>query len=161
MRDGVIMQVADPLTLYRSPEHLFVAGFIGSPPMNLLTGHVVRRGPGLFFVEEPESGALTFLLPGRLEKLADRYVGRKIVLGVRPEHLSPTRSETGHLPVIFIVELAEPMGAESIIYLKTGRRSLVARVFGERLYQTGDQLEIYVNLEKAHLFDAETEGIIA
>jgi ABC-type sugar transport system ATPase subunit len=54
MRDGLIMQVADPLTLYRQPENLFVAGFIGSPPMNLLKGKVQRRDGGLFFVEVGE-----------------------------------------------------------------------------------------------------------
>src|SRR5580704_8119482 len=54
MRDGLIMQVADPLTLYRQPENLFVAGFIGSPPMNLLKGKVQRRAGGLFFIESAE-----------------------------------------------------------------------------------------------------------
>ena len=62
LRDGLIMQVADPLTLYRQPENLFVAGFIGSPPMNLLKGKVQRRDGGLFFVEAGEKNALTFPL---------------------------------------------------------------------------------------------------
>ena len=67
MRDGLIMQVADPLTLYRQPENLFVAGFIGSPPMNLLKGKVQKRDGGLFFVESAEKNGLTFPLKGRLE----------------------------------------------------------------------------------------------
>jgi multiple sugar transport system ATP-binding protein len=64
MRDGLIMQVADPLTLYRQPENLFVAGFIGSPPMNLLKGKIKWRDGGLFFVETGENNALTFPLKG-------------------------------------------------------------------------------------------------
>jgi len=88
MRDGLIMQVADPLTLYRQPENLFVAGFIGSPPMNLLKGKVQRRDGGLFFVETAEKNGLTFPLQGRLESLAGKYVDKDIVFGIRPEHLS-------------------------------------------------------------------------
>ena len=64
MRDGLIMQVADPLTLYRQPENLFVAGFIGSPPMNLLKGKVQRRDGGLFFVETAEKNGLVLPLKG-------------------------------------------------------------------------------------------------
>jgi ABC-type sugar transport system ATPase subunit len=59
MRDGLNMQVADPLTLYRQPENLFVAGFVGSPPMHLLKGKVQRRDDGLFFAEAGEKNALT------------------------------------------------------------------------------------------------------
>jgi multiple sugar transport system ATP-binding protein len=61
LRDGLIMQVADPLTLFRKAENLLVAGFIGSPPMNLLKGKVKRRDGGLFFVEAGEKNALTHL----------------------------------------------------------------------------------------------------
>lgn len=160
MRDGLIMQVADPLTLYRQPENLFVAGFIGSPPMNLLPGQVQCLDGGLVFVSEAESGALTIPLRGRLEKLARRHVDKKIVLGVRPEHLGATGSDATHVPVTLTVEIAEPMGAESIIYLKAGCRNLIARVFGEHLYRDGEKLTIHVNLEKVHLFDSETEKVI-
>jgi multiple sugar transport system ATP-binding protein len=59
--------------------------------------------------------------------------------------------------VTLTVELAEQMGAESIIYLKTGGRSLTARIFGEHHYQSGEKFTAHINLEKAHLFDAETE----
>ena len=70
MRDGLIMQVADPLTLYRQPENLFVAGFIGSPPMNLLKGKVQRRDGGLVFVESAEKNGITIPLKGRIEASA-------------------------------------------------------------------------------------------
>ena len=67
MRDGNIMQVADPLTLYRQPENIFVAGFIGSPPMNLLKGKVQKLDGGLSFVEDAQQNALTVPLRGKLE----------------------------------------------------------------------------------------------
>jgi multiple sugar transport system ATP-binding protein len=160
MRDGVIMQVADPLTLYRQPQNLFVAGFIGSPPMNLLTGRVQRQQGGLCFIENGGSGALTLPLQGRLEKLAGSRVDREVVLGVRPEHLSAAATDASHLLATFTIEFAEQMGAESIIYLKAGGRSLIARVYGEHLYKPGAQFTTHIQLEKAHLFDLETENRI-
>src|SRR6476661_5761469 len=78
MRDGLILQVADPLTLYRQPDNLFVAGFIGGPPMNLLKGKVQRRNGALFFTESAEKNALTFPLKGRLEGLAASYVEKEV-----------------------------------------------------------------------------------
>jgi multiple sugar transport system ATP-binding protein len=160
MHDGVIMQTADPLTLYRSPDNIFVAGFIGSPPMNLLTGAIERRETALVFVEAAESGALVIPLTGRFEKLAEKYLNRKIVFGIRPEHLANTGNDAAHLPITFTVEIAEPMGAESIIYLKAGSRHLIARIFGEHFPQPGESMQLYLNLEKAHLFDAETGNAI-
>ncbi len=156
MRDGVIMQVADPLTLYRQPQNLFVAGFIGSPPMNLLTGRVQRQADGLSFIEDGGAGALTIPLRGRLEKLAGSRVDQEVVFGVRPEHLSAAATDASHVPATFTVEFAEQMGAESIIYLKGGGRSLIARVQGEHLYRPGEKFTTHIHLEKAHLFNPET-----
>src|SRR5580658_7635472 len=99
MRDGLIMQVADPLTLYRQPENLFVAGFIGSPPMNLLKGKIQRREGGLFFVETAEKNGLVFPLKGKLETLASNYVDKDVVFGIRPEHLSDDIKEGAAAPI--------------------------------------------------------------
>src|SRR6202140_1765708 len=86
LRDGLIMQLADPLTLYLRPDNMFVASFIGSPPMNLLQGKVQRRDGGLFFVEAGDKNNLTFPLKGRLEPRASRYVDKDIVFETRPEN---------------------------------------------------------------------------
>src|ERR1700738_392404 len=88
MKDGAIMQVADPLTLYRKPENLFVAGFIGSPPMNLLRGKVTKQDSGMVFNETAEQNAISIPIRGLLEPLAARYLDKTIVLGVRPEHIT-------------------------------------------------------------------------
>jgi multiple sugar transport system ATP-binding protein len=160
MRDGNIMQVADPLTLYRQPDNLFVAGFIGSPPMNLLKGKVQRRDGGLFFVEAAEKNALSFPLQGRLESLANKYVDKDIVFGVRPEHLSDQVKDASHVPITSSVEIAEPMGSESLVYFKAGTGNLIARIHGEHLYHLGEQLTVQVNLDKVSLFDAATENVI-
>jgi multiple sugar transport system ATP-binding protein len=160
MRDGVIMQLADPLTLYRQPQNLFVAGFIGSPPMNLLSGRIQRQKDGLCFVENGGSGTLTIPLRGRLEKLAGSRVDREVVFGVRPEHLSAATADASHLSASFTVEFAEQMGAEAIIFLKGSGRSLIARVYGEHLYKPGETFTTQIQVEKAHLFDPVTENRI-
>jgi multiple sugar transport system ATP-binding protein len=160
MRDGLIMQVADPLTLYRQPENIFVAGFIGSPPMNLLKGNVEKLDGGLAFVEEAKEHALTIPLRGPLETLAAKYVGKPIVFGIRPEHLSDQVSDPDHVPITATIEISEPMGSESIVYFKSATGSLIARVPGEHIYHPGEQLTVQLNMEKVHLFDSQTESII-
>ncbi len=160
MRDGLIMQVADPLTLYRQPENLFVAGFIGSPPMNLLKGKVQRRDGGLFFVEIAEKNGLTFPLQGHLESLAGKYVDKDIVFGIRPEHLSDTIKEGSSAPIASTVEIAEPMGSESLVYLKAGSGNLIARIHGEHLYHLGEPVTVQLNMDKVNLFDSATENVI-
>jgi len=160
MRDGNIMQVADPLTLYRQPDNLFVAGFIGSPPMNLIKGKVQKRDGGLFFVETAEKNGLTIHLQGRLESLASKYVDKDIVFGVRPEHLSDQVKDSGHIPVTSTVEISEPMGSESLVYLKSGTGNMIARIHGEHLFHLGEQVTVQINLDKVSLFDAATENVI-
>jgi len=160
MRDGNIMQVADPLTLYRQPDNLFVAGFIGSPPMNLLKGKVQKRDGSLVFVEGAEKNGLTLPLQGRLETLANKYVDKDIVFGVRPEHLADQVKDSAHIPVVSTVEISEPMGSESLVYLKAGTGNMIARIHGEHLYHLGEQVTIQVNLDKVSLFDAATENVI-
>jgi multiple sugar transport system ATP-binding protein len=160
MRDGMVMQVADPLTLYRRPENLFVAGFIGSPPMNLLKGRVEKRDGRLFVVETDGRDSLTVPLGGRLEPLANRYVDKEVVFGIRPEHVTNERKDGSSLPVTLTVDIAEPMGSESLVYLKTGTGNLIARLQGEHLFEPGEQLTVQLHLDKVSLFDVETEKVI-
>jgi multiple sugar transport system ATP-binding protein len=160
MKDGVIMQVADPLTLYRKPENLFVAGFIGSPPMNLLRGKIEKRDTGLVFTETAEQNAISMAIKGPLEPLAARYVGKPIVLGVRPEHMTEENKNGTHIPVSSTVDIAEPMGSESLVYMKAGNGNFIAKIHGEYLFQMGQPLTVYVNLDKVLLFDADTEAVI-
>jgi multiple sugar transport system ATP-binding protein len=154
------MQLADPLTLYRKPENLFVAGFIGGPPMNLLKGKVQRRDGALFFAEAAEKDALTFPLKDRLEPLASRYVDKNIVFGIRPEHITNEPKAGSSLPITLTVEIAEPMGSEWLVYLKAGSGNLIARIHGEHLFHLGEQVTVQLDLEKVSLFDAETEKVI-
>jgi multiple sugar transport system ATP-binding protein len=160
MKDGLIMQVADPLTLYRQPENLFVAGFIGSPPMNLLKGKIEKGESGLIFRETADEGAVNIPLKGAIEPLASKFVGKPIVLGIRPEHLTEENKNGTHAPVSSTIDIAEPMGSESLVYLRAGTGNLIARIHGEALYHMGQPMTVYVNMEKVALFDVETESVI-
>jgi multiple sugar transport system ATP-binding protein len=160
MKDGLIMQVADPLTLYRQPENLFVAGFIGSPPMNLLKGKVEKGDGGLIFKEAADENAVNIPLKGPVEALAAKVVGKPIVFGVRPEHLTEESKNGSTAPVSSTIDIAEPMGSESLVYMKAGTGNLIARIHGEALYHMGQPITVYVNLDKVALFDAETESVI-
>ena len=161
MRDGNIMQVADPLTLFRQPANMFVAGFIGSPPMNLLKGKIQRRGGGLLFIENAESNALALPIVGRLEPLAVKYVDKEVVFGIRPEHIgNEPRADGSTTPVSMKVEISEPMGSESIVYLKAGAGSLIARIQGDHIFHLGEQVTAYFDLDKVTLFDPKTEDVL-
>ena len=160
MRDGIIMQVADPLTLYLRPENLFVAGFIGSPPMNLLNGKVQKRNGSLFFSESAEKNALRFPLEGSLQTIASKYVDKDIIFGIRPENISNELKEGSSTPINLTVDIAEPMGSESIVYMKVGTGNLIARIPGEHVYHLGEQVTVQLDLDKVTLFDPETEQVI-
>ena len=126
--------------------------------MNLLKGKVQRRDDGLFFVEAGEKSALTFPLKGRLEPLA--YIDKNIVFGIRPEHITNEPKEGSSVPIPLTVDIAEPMGSESLVYLKAGTGNLIARIHGEHLFHLGEQLTVQLDLEKVSLFDAETEKVL-
>jgi multiple sugar transport system ATP-binding protein len=159
MRDGNIMQVADPLTLFRQPENMFVAGFIGSPPMNLLKGKIQKREGGLFFVETADSNPLTLPLSGAIEALAAKHVDKEVVFGIRPEQISnEPRGAIG--PVNLKVEIAEPMGSESLVYLKTGSGSIIARIHGDHIFHLGEDVATYFDMDRVTLFDPKTENVI-
>jgi multiple sugar transport system ATP-binding protein len=160
MRDGLIMQVADPLTLYLKPDNMFVASFIGSPPMNLLQGKVQKRNDGLYFVENGENNALVLLLKGALQALANKYVDKDVVLGIRPENITNVPNADSSTPVTLTVDIAEPMGSESIVYLKTGTGYLIARIQGEHIYQLGEKVTVQLSPDKVTLFDPGTQQVI-
>ena len=160
MRDGMIMQVADPLALYLYPDNLFVAAFIGSPPMNLLKGKVQRRDGRLHFVENGERNILAIPFQGSVHNLASRYIDREIVFGIRPENITNQPKRGAGSVIQMTVESAEPMGGESLVYLKSGTGNLIARIRGEHLFRVNERVAIQVNMDKVTLFDPDTEEAV-
>jgi multiple sugar transport system ATP-binding protein len=161
MRSGDIMQVAEPLEIYNHPRNLFVAGFIGSPPMNFFTGTLRGAGGHVSFVEESAAPApLTIVLDAALAAKSLGHLDRPMILGIRPEAIqdalalgSPDPGRTAEVKV----EVAEPMGAETFLYLDTGATSFVARVNPTDRFDTGQKVQVTFDLAHAHLFDPKTE----
>jgi multiple sugar transport system ATP-binding protein len=164
MRDGRIMQVAEPLTLYDHPANLFVAGFIGSPPMNFFKGTIRRDGGHLSFVESGNGGTpLTLALTESLARQAAGHVDKPVIFGIRPENLhdvltlaSPDPARTAEVTV----EVSEPMGAETYLYLQTGATSFIARVRPTDRFHVNQRIKVLFDLDHAHLFDPTTEAVI-
>jgi len=156
MNDGLIQQVDEPLALYQNPVNLFVAGFLGSPPMNFVHGSLRTRKGQLVF-EENDDGAVVLRLGDRPE--AAPFVGKDIVLGIRPEDCTLVPPEKSPAANSFqtLVELVEPMGAETHFHLQTGSHTIVSRsraAVDQR--EVGHRLQFEVEPKKLHLFDPTT-----
>jgi len=156
MKDGRIMQVAEPMEIYNNPANLFVAGFIGSPPMNFLRGTIQRDGSQSIFVEDnPTNPPIKITLNEKLAKKASSHVGLPVILGLRPEHV---RDAVGRPAMASLrIEVAEPMGAETFLYLTSGAHAFVARVDPNRRFELNQSLSVSFDLEHAHLFDPASE----
>jgi multiple sugar transport system ATP-binding protein len=154
MHDGEIQQVAAPLELYQRPANLFVAGFIGSPPMNFLKGTLAHDGDGLRFTTQGLSdSSVAFPLNGTLRDDATHDAGREVVLGIRPEDITETTAASA-ASLDATIDVVEPMGAETYLHLKTGNTTLVARVRPAGHHKPGHAFRVSLDLSKAHLFDA-------
>jgi multiple sugar transport system ATP-binding protein len=154
MKDGVVQQVADPLGLYDKPANRFVASFIGSPSMNFIEGTLVKRSNGLFFNEDNFQIKLT---DDMAAALGNR--GPEVVFGIRPEDIYDKVYATNASPdntLTASVEVVEPMGSESYIYLTTGKTPLVARFDTQDQVEVNTDIELVFDMSKAHLFDPTT-----
>jgi len=164
MKDGHIQQVAAPLDLYNQPDNVFVAGFIGSPPMNFFKGTISQTNGGLSFVEDnPQATPASVLLNQALAKKAASHIGKPVIFGIRPEDVQDTLTVAGPDPSRTIevkVEVSEPMGAETLLYLDTGVTSFIARVRPTDRFEVNQRVRVTFNVEKAHLFDATTERVL-
>ena len=149
MHDGIVEQVGAPLELYDRPNNIFVAGFIGSPAMNLIGGHIRANGTATFV----GAGGIEIPLGSAAPAASD---GRPVTLGVRPEHF---KIAPDGAPVEVVV--VEPTGSETLIAVKAGGQDMTC-LFRERvLPNPGETIRIKPEPGNAHYFDAETGQRIA
>ncbi len=151
MKDGIIQQIGDPLTLYNYPINRFVAGFIGSPPMNFLSITITEEGGKIF----GDEGSFKLELSGKLAETAKGYIGKEMIFGVRPEDLELNTSAQNAIKAK--VEVVEPLGAEIHVYVGTGKHQLIARVPPTSHLDVGDDVVFIPDQERSILFDVETE----
>ncbi len=156
MKDGLIQQIGSPLTLYNEPVNRFVAGFIGSPPMNFMSVEIEERNQAIVAKEKDFSIALD----GKLKTIAKKYVGKRVTLGIRPEDLEYTEKAKEGSTIPSTVDIVEPLGAEIHLYINTGSHQLIARIPPTISLAVGDKVNFHPNLERAILFDLETEEAV-
>lgn len=155
LKDGFIQQIDSPKEVYNNPKNLFVAGFIGSPAMNFFTvtlnGDVISTTTGLK-ITLPVGKSKTLHKQG--------YDGKEIILGLRPEDIHSSQIQLDANPLSVVqseVVVSELLGAETMLYAKTGQTEFVSRVDARDTYKPGDNIELSFDLNKAHFFDIETE----
>ena len=162
MKDGVIQQCDSPINLYNYPTNLFVAGFMGSPAMNFLDAVVSKEGSdvkltfGDMKIKVPESKAKALVDGG--------YVGKTVVMGIRPEDIHDDEimvNSAGDSVVEAKIRIYELLGAEVYLYFDLAGVSCTARVNPRTTAKVGDKVKFAFDLNKLHVFDKETEQVIA
>lgn len=160
MKDGIIQQVGVPMDIYDNPENRFVAGFIGSPPMNFMEG-TIKDDHGTFRFEDDEKSVLLTVDPKDQPRL-DPYVNQDITIGIRPEMFSDNANQTPQdgQSITAHVDVVEPLGAETYVYVSLGTESLVVRLQGESIPKLGEPHILDLDMSRVHYFDADTEESI-
>ena len=156
---GGLQQVENPLAVYQKPTNRFVAGFIGSPPMNFVKGGIAKKGDIYVF----ESDGFKIEVPQDLDHLLEEYVGKEVIFGIRPEDVWDVPS-SGWIKekVIFdsVVDFREIIGSETYLYVHLGQIPLISRVGGMCDARSGSKFQIAVRLSKLHFFDPVTQKAI-
>ncbi|MBB6451254.1 multiple sugar transport system ATP-binding protein [Geomicrobium halophilum] len=153
MKDGFIQQIGAPRQVYLYPENMFVGGFIGSPSMNFLQGHL-REGRFWF------NDHISLKLPENRRNELKKYEGKDITLGIRPEDLHEEKALLDTLQeskAQVTIDIAELTGSETVLYTKIGDQEITAIVNPQSNIDQGDQLELGFDMNKVHFFDPETE----
>ena len=165
MKDGLIQQVEAPQSIYDNPVNLFVAGFLGSPSMNFFrcTVKAEENNRTALLLDDAKTVKKVYLDGTRGKQIADRYNGRHVILGIRPEDIYELDEakklgiENESVDVDEPVVNREMLGAEVILYFDEQGKTLAVRLSPENQTQVGEKVSLYFDMEKAHVFDPETE----
>ncbi len=161
MKEGVVQQYDAPLNIYYQPVNTFVAGFMGNPPMNFIKGRLKDGAGGVTF-KEVEEGSIEVKFGARSE--LKPWMGKEVILGIRPENIRLVRdpNQPANLRFPAIVDLVEPMGAETNIYFQTGAHTAICRsAFEINHDEAGRRHRFEMEEAKIHFFDPETTQRIA
>ena len=158
MKDGFIQQVDTPITLFEDPANLFVATFLGSPQMNIIEAELFMEGKELKAKLHGSDKQIVTFPEIKAKQLANKkYIGQKVLLGIRPEHLTPNK---GKLSVF--VDVVEHLGDESILYTKMENRKeqfIIKVPFNSKL-KSNENITVEFDMSKAYLFDIDTHKAI-
>ena len=149
MKDGVIQQIGAPLYLYNNPINKFVAGFIGTPPMNFLTVKVLEKN-GKIVCDE---GSFEINPTDEQAKSLKDYVGKEVSFGIRPEDLTYVDKPAAKDDMQMKITNKEPLGAETHLYLVSNKgQSIIAKTNANAEFRLGDSVNVVPNMEKAKFF---------
>ena len=165
MKDGLIQQVGAPQSIYDNPVNLFVAGFLGSPSMNFFqcTVKAEENNRTALLLDDAKTVKKVYLDGTRGKQIADRYNGRHVILGIRPEDIYEIEEakklgiENDSVDVDEPVVNREMLGAEVILYFDEQGKTLAVRLNPENQTKVGEKVSLYFDMDKAHVFDPETE----
>ncbi|WP_310634143.1 ATP-binding cassette domain-containing protein, partial [Paraburkholderia sp.] len=165
MKDGIVQQFGAPQDIYDSPSNLFVAGFIGAPPMNFINGKLVEQGSGVGLELDTGVARNVLNLPFEANKLRS-YIGQEVVLGLRPERITDARSShDGHGHELqrhtVKVDVIEPTGPDTLVFAQVNGKRVVSRVHPGANPQPLNNMDLLFDVSKAVLFDPKTEERIA
>ncbi len=159
LKDGFVQQIADPISLYDKPVNKFVAGFIGSPPMNFMDGKIIKKEDGFYFNE----GSFQIkIVDDMYDRLAD-YQDKEVVFGIRSEDIHDKLFVPEASPentIIATVEVIEPMGSEIFLYLNSGKHTFTARVNSNSRPQLNQEMDLVLDMSRVHFFDRTSEKTI-
>ena len=158
MKDGFVQQVDTPITLFEDPSNLFVATFLGSPQMNIVDAELFMDGKTLKAKLNDVDGMVVTFPEVKAKQLANKkYIGQKVLLGIRPEHVIPNQ---GNLNAF--IEVVEHLGDESILYTKMENRKeqfIIKIPFNSKIH-SNEAVNVEFNMEHVYLFDYETHKAI-
>jgi multiple sugar transport system ATP-binding protein len=165
MKDGVVQQFGAPQQIYDSPSNLFVASFIGAPPMNFIQGKLAEQGAGIGIEVDTGVKRGVLNLPFEAAKLKSR-IGQEVILGLRPERITDARNaqdaQNGVLqPIEVKVDVIEPTGPDTLVFAQVNGKRIVSRVHPSSSPQPLQNMNLLFDVSKAVLFDPSNEARIA
>lgn len=158
MMDGEIQQYATPLTVYHKPENRFVAGFVGTPPMNFFNGKIIAENEGLYFYD----GVNKLLMPERFKNTLVAYKDKEVVMGIRPEYFypEPVGEFAGKENSIKVkIEIIEPLGDRIDVYMSCPTHPhIVARIDSRAKVNEDTEAIMYIAINRIHIFEPGPTG---
>ncbi|MBU2540949.1 MAG: sn-glycerol-3-phosphate ABC transporter ATP-binding protein UgpC [Candidatus Omnitrophica bacterium] len=159
LQGGEIQQFGDPISIYDRPVNKFVAGFMGTPPMNFLNGSIRKNDGRLYFDE----GQIKVKLVEEMNEKLKSYVGKEVIFGIRSEDIYDKLFVSEAPPENIVkatCEVVEPMGSEVHLYLRTPRNYFIAKVGAHDRPPLNEDMDLVFDMSKVHFFDKNTEAII-
>lgn len=159
LKEGFVQQIDTPLAIYNKPANKFVAGFIGSPPMNFMSGRIIKKGSVFYFDE----GNFKIRILDEMRDALRDYVEKEVLFGIRCEDIhdklfvpdAPVENT-----ITATVEVVEPMGSEIYLYLNSGKHTFISRVTSNSRPQINQEMDLVFDASKGHFFDKTSEKTI-